>query len=265
MRRKRLYLSMLVTVLILGSAVLVWASRTGRLTIFGDTATLQTKTLSVTDPLDLAKGVDAGDSNTQLTKRGIELNTNASHGTAVFTVGQRDIQTLYRIIPTLPTPIVAGNSMTIAVAGSLDGVAFSDFSPEQTISPSGGADANGLPVNLDFLLPSDSRFLKVRLTLTQTDATKPVVFGGFTLSYGVPAVTTSSDSTGQVLVNGSAVDTAEGTPPPNPGQPQSLVVTGIEPWLWAFAGIWAAAITAIFVHRRTNRKGTDGRTSSPTR
>ena len=265
MRRKRLYLSIGITVLIVVAAVGVWAFKTGRLTIFGDSATLQTQTISVLNPVDLAKGVNAGNGKTQVTSRGIELTEGATTGTAVFIVGERDIQTLYRIVPTLPLSISTGTSITVSVAGSLDGVAFGPYSPEQTLSDDGSGSANGLPVDLGFLVSSDSRFAQVRVTLHRTDTTTSVVFGGFALSYGIAAQT---DATNQVLVNGSAIDTTTGTPAPDPGKPSTLVVTGIDPIILVFILLWAAAITVLIVrsrHHTTNREGTDGRTSIPPR
>lgn len=265
MRRKRLYLSITILVLTLGAAVSVWAFKTGKLTIFGDAATLQTKSISVVSPADLLKGVIAG-SGTQVTSRGIELVEGGTSGTAVFTVGERDIQTLYRIVPTLPLPITTGSTITISVAGSIDGVAFDPYSPEQPLSQDSSGSANGLPVDLGFLVSPDSRFARVRIALSRTDPATPVVFAGFTLSYGIPtAVVTTTDATNQVLVNGTAAESAVGTPPPKPGRPDSLVVTGIDPIIVVVILLGATATAVVIVrtrHNRTSRKGTDGRTSN---
>lgn len=261
--RKRLLLSFVVTVLIVGSAVVVWASKTGRFTIFGDQALLVTADLAVTNQLDLAKGVAAGDNQLIETANGIELAPDSRSGNAIFTVGERDIEKLYRVIPVIST-LPSGTTISLKFAGSIDGIAFNDYSPPQSIVVNATNQVE--PVALDFLIPSDSRFVRIKVILERTVGDISPTFGGFTLSYGapIPSNGTIDQTKESILVNGTGIDRAAGALPPTPGKPDSLVVTGTEPWVYGLTFLWLIAVTIIFTRRdRSIVRGARGSRSSP--
>ena len=259
--RKRLFLSLVVTLFILGSAILVWGESTGRWSIFADQTTVVNTDLAVNSQIDLVKGVSAGDQMLTTINNGIELLPNMRSGNAVFSIGQNNVLKFYRVVPIIPTTLGSHSSVSMQFAGSIDGVAYSDYSPVQPVSfdPTSG---QAEPINLEFLIPDPTRFLKIKVILERTDATESPVFGGFTANYDLPSPTTDTTDSQQILVNDSPANTDASTPAQIPGTPSSLVVTGPGWWPLALATLWLICITLIIQAKPRSAEGAhDSRTA----
>lgn len=242
MIRRRALLFVCTTVLALLGTLLVYGQRTGKLTIFGDVATLP-GLVSVSNDTDLSKGVSAGDGNTTvLTDEAgtwLTLVPGAKSGTAQFDVGHPDIVALQRFkpLPTPPQPV--DTTITVQVAGSLDGIAYARLSEPESVET--GVDT---PAGLDLTsrLPEGSHFARIRLTLASNDPAGPPRFAGFGVNYelAVPTPTNqSSNGSGTVSADPVAEATvtvnstlagSSATAPPPPA-PTGLAATGVGDWV----------------------------------
>ena len=245
--RVQLLMSFGLTLLLVGGGALTWGMRTGQLTILGDAPGTVHANLSITSSIDLEKGATAGDRQLTATATGLGLIDGATNGTALFTLGQREIVAIDRVVPIIANQLPPGSSVTMAFAGSHDGVTFNTFSPPQPITLTAGT-AAVTPIQLRFLIPADSRFLRVKLIISRTDRASQPMVAGFTMNYSQLAATTTGASDETVLVNGTPANTT--TAAPLPGRPNSLVVTGSGGWLVALFGIWFAGLWLIW---RTQR------------
>ena len=255
--RRRVLLSLLVTIFILGSAFLVWGSSTGRLSIFADQTNVLNADLAVTSPVDLAKGVSAGDQQVAASDTGIQLLPGARSGNAIFSVGERDVLTFHRVVPIVPSSLGSHSHITLQFAGSTDGVSYNDYSSPQLVTVDATTEKVD-PISLDFLIPSESRFLRVKVILDRSDVTESPTFSGFTVNYDLPAPTANTGTSQELLVNGSPMNTDAGTAAPAPGQPSSLVVTGPDWWPFAFATLWFICMFIIFTVKPASKHDVEG-------
>lgn len=96
MLRQRLVLFLVLTVVLLGGALLIYGQRTGRLTIFGAIPSTPAK-ITITSPTDLQKGVAAGNGNTELVDNTIQLKKGTQ-----FSVWTREGATTPDFLGALP-------------------------------------------------------------------------------------------------------------------------------------------------------------------
>ncbi|MBI2589793.1 PKD domain-containing protein [Candidatus Berkelbacteria bacterium] len=75
MLRRKMLLFVVVTLAFLGGVILLYGQRTGKLTIFGDVPNVPGQ-LTISSPVDLQKGIDAGDKNLELVENMIKLKKN---------------------------------------------------------------------------------------------------------------------------------------------------------------------------------------------
>ena len=259
--RVRFLMSFVLTAVFVGAGALSWGLHTGKLTIFGDSAPTVNADLAVTSAVDLEKGIEAGDHQLKLTPTGLGIKDGFLSGTAILSLGQRDIVTLNRVVPIIPTtPNNQQSVISFAFAGSTDGVSFNVFSPAQAAKTS-ATSPTGVPIELAFLLPSNSRFVRIRLTLSRTALTDQPSITGFTLNYSQLALLTSGAMDESVLVNGTPAN--DTIPAHSPGRPTSLVVTGPSGWLMTLVTLWLFGLGFIWT-RPSNRlgKGGHGRTTT---
>ncbi|MBI4032821.1 hypothetical protein HY374_03900 [Candidatus Berkelbacteria bacterium] len=237
--RRRIQLFIITTVLFLVGVLIVYGQRTGKLTIFGDTATLPGQ-VTVTDEVDLTKGVSVGDGNatvrTDEAGTWVTIVSGRSIGSAQFDVGNPDIVTLQRFKPLPTPPQPEGTRVTVQFAGSLDGVAFSKLSDPAVLET--GTD---LPQGIDLtaLLPENSHFVRIRVTLASDAPDVSPRFGGFSLNYELanPAGQTQSSGTvsadpvasATVTVNSTVTGTTN--QPSTPSSPGNLAATGVGDWV----------------------------------
>lgn len=255
--RVRLLMSLVLTLVIVGGGVLTWGLRTGQLTIFGDAPKTISATLGIISSVDLQKGIDAGDHQLILLPSGLGLAEGTTSGTAIFTLGQREIVAIDRVVPIITDPLPTGSMVTMAFAGSPDGVSFNPFSPPQTVKLSAKS-ATATPMQLGFLIPADSRFIRVKLTISRTDPTSQPILTGFTMNYSQRPLTVTGAQDETVLVNGSPANVT--TAAPLPGRPASLVVTGNASWVMLLVGIWLTGLWMIWSLGR--HKGGHGSTAT---
>lgn len=257
--RSQVLMSLALVFLILGAAWATWSWRTGRLTIFGDAEETLNADLSVTDTLDLAKGASAGDGNLVVDNGTLVLSGASRSGTAQFTVGQREVVALHRIVPEIDEPYSGASAISFSVAGSPDGISFNQFSPPQPVVVDivGGLQ-KVRPIELGFLVPEGSRFVRVRLTLERPPSGELPGVHGFTLNYSQRASLTSDDS---LTVNGSPANQSVATPIPKPGRPATLVVTGPGSWLWLLLAAGVTGSLGVLARRKEgNGRGTPPQT-----
>ncbi len=251
--RVRWILSLLFTLAIVGSGALTWGVRTGRLTIFGDAPETVSSSLTVVSDVDLMKGIDAGDHQLTLNPNGLSLIDGAPHGTAVFTVGQREIVALHRIVPFVTSPIPPTSSVAATFAGSPDGVTFNEPSPAQSVT-SNHAAATGTPIELGFLIPPESRFVRVVVRLARTSLADQPTLAGFTVNYSQLASNVGGTHDSTVLVNATAANATTDQPLPNAGRPTSLVVTGGPSLLLTGLGtLWLFGLGCIWLSGRRHK------------
>jgi len=209
--------------------------------------------VQVISPVDIAKGIEAGDHNLEVGAVGIQLKPTALVGTAVFTVGQREIETIYRIVPILSAPLAPTDRLTLTVAGSIDGISFNAESPAQPVMATGET-LQASPIELGFLIPEGSRFVRATFRFERANLSTNPSLIGFVTNIGRPvAVSGASDATA-VLINGAPMNSEAGTVAPA-GQPTSLVVTGLP---LAPIGIVTVLLSSFWLRRLTVRRRLEG-------
>jgi hypothetical protein len=202
-----------------------WLSRTGQLTIFGDTSPVVNLDVSLFDRVDRPAIEATSASRLSVQTDGLALVDSASRGTTSFTVGQRELIGIHRLIATFAAPPPAGSQVTVRFAGSPDGVSFSAWSPPQAIVP--GADGStAKPVELDFLIPVTSRFVQVELTLERAATGPSPVLAQLAINVSQgPIGDPSTNDHGAIQISTAAEHPA---PPTPAGRPAELVVTGLS-------------------------------------
>lgn len=232
MLRNRFVLWLVVVAVFSSGVLLVYAQRTGQLTIFGDTPSLS-GALTVTDPLDLVKGLDAdGPLVADETGLHFQPSTGATQGRCQYDVGNPKITRFYRVRP-LDVSLDAGSSLSLQFAGSLDGVSWSALS-----TPVGVTSETESVVDVTGLIPTGSHFLRTVCTLSRTTTSSQPSLGGLTINYDL----FDAGSQGQLAVSADVVaaNAALSINGQRPGSAEAmsyqrdtgvLAATGLEPGL----------------------------------
>lgn len=240
--RRRVQLFMITTLLFIAGVLIIYGQRTGKLTIFGDVASLP-GLVTVSSEVDLAKGTSTGDGNaTVLTDEAgtwLTLAPGRATGVAQYDIGHRDITLLQRFKPLTTPPQPAGAAITVQVAGSLDGVAFGRLTEPQPLTTD-----TEFPqaIDLTTLLPTGSHFVRIQLTLSATNPAQPPRFAGFAVNYELSQANSTSNSGGTGgTVSADAVSatvatvnqTVAGTvdTPATGTTPTNLAATGVGDWV----------------------------------
>lgn len=184
--RQRVLVFLAATILLLGGAVLIYLERTGVISIFADVPNVP-GTLSVTQPVDLQKGIRPG-SNIEIRDNQLTLTQGATDGSCQFDVGSPQIKQFFRFRPVKNADLPDGTTVDIQFASSLDGVSFGPLSSPVRLDQSAGAPDS---IDLTAVLPENVHFVRIECSLHGNQTTAPS-FGGFLLDYealNVPSTT----------------------------------------------------------------------------
>lgn len=262
--RQRFFLFVLATVLFLGGAFLSYAQKSGQLSIFAD-APVVPGMVSVTNPIDLQKGITNGDGNLVLNTNKIELKKEetgyAKSGRCLFDIGSPQVTQFFRFSSQVTTSLPAGTAIAVSFASSLDGISFG--TPTAPIQLTG---VSAQTIDLEPLVEENAHFLRITCTLLSTDSTVTPSFGGFSLDYNaLPAQTPAATSwlgieraqaAGEVpvTINGTLPgEQTETRPGSLASQSRNLVSTGIDPLTVTLVASWLGASSLIFTWRRSKR------------
>ncbi len=263
MLRQKLLLFVGLTAVFVGAAGLLYSQRTGALTIFGDASALAASVM-VQQPVDLQKGVTAGNGNTQVFEGGIQLRQAivSRPGTAQFDIGSPEVTQFQRFRSLQSEPSAPGTSVTIQVAGSLDGISFRSLGDPVVLSP-------GQTIDFTGLVPSGSHFLRLIATLSTTVPGTSPRFDGFGLDYEVLGPLTASGrldvaaDTPTDLAAATAVTingTLAGTNDADTGNrarreaTKQLAATGTDGWLIGLAALWLLLSLTLWLLRPQARR-----------
>lgn len=254
MMRQKLGLFVLITAVFLGAVLLLYNQRTGSLTIFGDASALAAS-VTVSDPVDLEKGVTAGNGNAQVVDGAIVLLDASSTrpGTAQFDIGSPEVTQFQRFRSLQPTPAPPGTEITLQLAGSLDGISFRSLGSPISLVPD-------QRIDLTVLIPSGSHYLRIITTLKTTTVGVSPRFAGFGLDYEVlgdvtgdgrfdaSADTATLSSATNVTVNGTLTGSTDADTgnKARRAATQRLAGTGIGGWLIGLTGLWLLLTTLLF-------------------
>ncbi len=186
--RQRVVLFVIVTLVFLGGGVLIYAERTGLISIFADIPNVP-GTIRVTDSIDLQKGLEAGE-NVELVDGVIRLQPGATAGRCQYDVGSPQIKEFFRFQAVKTEDFPPNTGIKLRFASSLDGVAFGPLSAPITLSP---AATSPDTIDLTQVLPENVHFLRITCELVGTPEASPI-FAGFTLDY--EALNIPSSATG---------------------------------------------------------------------
>lgn len=255
MLRQKLALFVLTTLVFMGGAVLLYGQQTGSLTILAD-ATALSGNVSIDQPIDLQKGVTAGNGNAHLVEGGIELEqaVPALPGTVQFDIGNPEVTQFQRFRSLQSEPLAPGTSISLAFAGSLDGISFRSFGDPISLMPS-------QTIDLRTIVPSGSHYLRLLATLKTTVSGSSPRFGGYSLDYEVlgPPSASSFDVSADAAPNLAEVTTVTvngtlaGSSDADAGNStrraatKQLAGTGINPWIIVLVGLWLATSLGVWL------------------
>ncbi|MCA9388545.1 PKD domain-containing protein [Candidatus Berkelbacteria bacterium] len=195
--RQRIILFIVITLVFFGGVFLIYAERSGLISIFADVPNVP-GTATIESKIDLQKGLMVSE-NLELKEDGLALINKEQPGTCQYDVGSPQVKEFFRFqsIKKIDTP---GALIKVKFASSLDGISYSEFSPDFRLDPNAAVPDS---VDLTQILPDNTRFIRVKCELLGEKA----LFQGFSLNFealNLPSATTGPLNFGLDPIKGQA-------------------------------------------------------------